>query len=491
MSDEVNKDKEATKGDGKLVIPQDKVSVTEHSIRLGKKQLDYTVTAGTLILKSEDEKEGEKPRASIFYIAYQLKSDKPDKQRPITYSFNGGPGSSSVWLHLGMLGPKRVKMDDEGLPLPPPYELVDNEFTLLEHSDLVFIDPVSTGYSRAVPGQKAEEFHGIREDIESIGDFIAIWTTRNQRWSSPKFVIGESYGTTRAAGLSKYLQERHGMYLNGVMLVSVVLNFGTVEFDPGNDLPYALILPSYAATAWYHGQLSAEMQRAGLEKVLKEAEDFAGHEYTLGLMKGAALTKAERSALLRKLSRLTGLSQQFLDEHHMRVSTQQFCKELRRKEGLTVGRLDSRMTGVEQQAAGDSIERDPSYSAILGPYTASFYDYVRTDLGFEFDVPYEIIKRLKKWSFDEGKYADVSPDLSAAFLLNANLRVYVANGYYDLATPYFATRYTVDHLFLPEKLAERVEMSYFESGHMMYLHLPSLKKLGREVPAFIKRCLAK
>lgn len=469
-------------------VPEDKAVTTEHSLKLGKKTLEYSVTAGTMVLKAEDEKEGEKARASIFYVAYTLKTDTPRAKRPITFSFNGGPGSSSVWLHMGLLGPKRVKMDDEGLPLPPPYELVDNEFTLLEDSDLVFIDPVSTGYSRAVPGQKPEEFHNVKEDVRSVGDFITLFTTRNLRWSSPKFLIGESYGTTRASGLAQYLQERHGLFLNGIMLISAALNFATLEFDDGNDLPYPLLLPTYTATAWYHNKLGPDLQ-GSLSAALKESEAFAAGDYTLGLMKGSALTKTERSKLLKQLSRLTGLSSAYLDDHDLRVTVGEYCKELRRSENITVGRLDSRMTGYEQNPSGSSIVRDPSYSAILGPYTGTFYDYVRGDLGFSFDIPYEIIAHLDKWTWERGRYADVTGNLRNAFLINPNLKVYVANGFYDMATPYFSTEYTVNHLGLPHPLSERLQMSYFEAGHMMYLQMASLRKLGKELPAFIKDCI--
>ena len=481
--------KQETKENNKLPEPQDRIVTTEHSLTIGGKQLDYTVTTGTMILREEDEKTGEKARASIFYVAYSLKTDQPREKRPITYSFNGGPGSSSVWMHLGMLGPKRVKMDAEGMPLPPPYELVDNEYTLLVNTDLVFIDPVSTGYSRAVPGEKAEEFHGVKQDIQSVGDFIVRWTIRNQRWVSPKFLIGESYGTTRASGLSKYLQDRHGLYLNGIILISSVLNFMTLEFDSGNDLPYPLLLPTLTATAWYHKKLDAVLQ-ADLQTALRQAETFAANTYTLALMKGDSLTKSEREAVIKELSRLIGVSENYLDEHNLRLQVQEYCKELRRKDGLTVGRLDSRFTGMESRPAGDAYQRDPSYSAIKGPYTASFYDYVRKDLGFEFDIPYEIIKDLKKWDMDQAKYTDVSPDLRDAFLINPDLRVYVACGYYDMATPYFAAQYTFNHLSLPSQLAERIKFSYFESGHMMYLQLASLERLGKELPAFIaESCL--
>ncbi len=277
--------------------PKDQLVETKHTIILAGQEIRYTVTAGTIILKEEAEKtgdkagesEGEKPKASVFFIAY-TRDDVPDKaQRPLTFSFNGGPGSSSVWLHLGVLGPRRVQMRDDGDLPPPPYRLVDNDFSLLDQTDLVFVDPVSTGFSRAVVGEKAKEFHGFKKDIESVGDFIRLYTTRYGRWTSPKFLIGESYGTTRAAGLSGYLQERHGLYLNGIMLISSILDFSTADFNPGNDLPFIMFLPTYAATAWYHKRLPADLQARDLRALLDEVETFALGDYTLALMRGARL----------------------------------------------------------------------------------------------------------------------------------------------------------------------------------------------------------
>ena len=251
MTEEQEKKEATTKP-----VPEEKTSVTEHSLTINGKTLEYTVTTGTMLLKKEDKDEGEKPQAAIFYVAYTLKTDQSDAERPLTFSFNGGPGSSSVWMHLGLLGPKRTKLDDDGMPYPPPYTLVDNEFTILVETDLVFIDPVSTGFSRPVPGEEAKQFHTDKTDIESVGDFIHLYTTRNNRWISPKFLIGESYGTTRASGLSTYLNDRHGLYLNGIMLISSILNFITARFNEGNDLPFILFLPTYAAIAKYHRKLS-------------------------------------------------------------------------------------------------------------------------------------------------------------------------------------------------------------------------------------------
>ena len=313
MSDKDNNEKKIE--ETKAPEPKDQIVETKHSITLGGQEIKYTVTCGTIVLKEESEKkgdkagesEGEKAKASVFFIAY-TRDDVTDKtKRPLTFSFKGGPGSSSVWLHLGVLGPRRTVMTDLGDLPPQPYQLVDNEYSMLDVTDLVFIDPVSTGFSRPVVGEKAKEFHGFKKDIESVGDFIRLYATRYQRCTSPKFLIGESYGTTRAAGLSGYLQNRHGMFLNGIMLVSSILNFSTARFNPGNDLPHILFLPTYCATAWYHKKLAPELQN-DLQATLHEVEAFALGEYTLGLTKGAALTASERASIVQKLARYTCLS---------------------------------------------------------------------------------------------------------------------------------------------------------------------------------------
>ena len=480
------KDKEEKKD--KKPVPKDQISMTKHTVIIGEKELKYTVTTGTMVMKEEDEEEGVKPKASIFYIAYTLDGVKKSAKRPLTFSFNGGPGSSSVWLHLGVLGPRRVLMDEEGLPLPPPYKLVDNEYSILDKTDLVFIDPVSTGYSRSVPGEKAEEFHNIKKDIESVGDFIRLYTTRSKRWSSPKFLIGESYGTTRAAGLSGYLQERRGMYLNGIMLISSILDFQTARFTPGNDLPHILFLPTYTATAWYHKKLDKDLQK-DLHKTLDEVEEFAMGEYTLALMKGSALPEEERGEIVKKLARYTGLSEEYIEHTNLRVSIQRFVKELRRDEGLTVGRLDSRYTGKDRDDAGEFYEFDPSMAGIWGPYTGTFYQYVRDDLGFESDLPYEIIAPLyMSWKYDEyqNQYVNVAETLRKAINQNPDLKVYIGNGYYDFATPYFATEYTFNHLGLDAERQKNISMGFYEAGHMMYIHMPSLKKLKADLDRFIE-----
>jgi carboxypeptidase C (cathepsin A) len=479
----------------------DQLSITQHQVRIGGQEIRYTATTGTLILKEEVDAQGdgnkdpenEKPKAAIFFTAYTLEKEAatPDaehrQRRPITFSFNGGPGSSSVWLHLGLLGPRRVKLTDEGQMPPPPFELVDNEFSLLDITDLVFIDPVTTGYSRTVSGEDPKQFHDFQKDIESVGDFIRLYTSRYKRWVSPKFLAGESYGTTRAAGLAGYLQERHGMYLNGIMLISSILNFQTARFVPGNDLPYILFLPTYTATAWYHKRLDNELQQ-DLRDTLDEVEAFALGEYNAALMKGDGLPLKERQQVIEKLARYTGLTPNYIEQTNLRVEIMRFTKELLRDERRTTGRLDTRFKGIDRDAAGEAWEFDSSLAAITGPYTATLNDYVRTELEFESDLPYEILtSRVHPWSYDQhqNQFVNVAETLRKAMSINRYMKIFVGNGYYDLATPYFATLYTFDHIDLDESLRDNISMEFYEAGHMMYIHLPSLEKTKSDLADFV------
>src|ERR1700722_17355494 len=464
--------------------PEEKVVQTKHSVRIGGQEIKYTATAGTILLKLEDGT----PKASVFYVAYTKDDVNDASKRPVTFTFNGGPGSASIWLHLGAFGPRRVDMGEAGAVLPAPYKLVDNEYSLLDMTDLVFIDPVSTGYSRAVPGEAPRQFHGIEEDIQSVGDFIRLYATRNKRWTSPKFLAGESYGTTRAAGLSGYLQQRYGMYLNGIILVSTILNFETADFNSGNDLPYILYLPTYTAIAWYHKRLPADLQ-GDLRKAVAESEDFAKGDYSTALMAGDALANAKHVEIVQKLARLTGLSADYIERTNMRVEIERFTKELLRSERRTVGRIDGRFTGIDKDAAGEAPEYDPSIAAIIGPYTATLNDYVRGDLKFDSDLPYEVLTgRVYPWSFKsyENRYVDVGETLRSAMTQNPFLHVFVAKGYYDLATPFFAADYTFDHLGLDPSLRNHLSGAYYESGHMVYAHMPSLAKLKQDSAQFIR-----
>lgn len=479
-------------------FPNDQLTVTQHSVTIDGQAIPYTAITGTLVLKEEAEKhegkresEGEKPKANLFFVAYvrddALRDDPPNPQRPITFSFNGGPGSSSVWMHLGLLGPRRVQMGDVGALNPPPWQWGENEFSLLDESDLVFIDPVGTGFSRAVAGEANNEFYRFQKDIESVGDFIRLFCTRYGRWASPKYLIGESYGTTRAAALSGYLQDRHGLFLNGIIFVSTILNFQTTRFAPGNDLPYALYLPPYAAVAWYHGRAG---QGQSLADWANEARAFAWGEYAAALMRGTLLDQSEEAAIAAKVARFTGLPADLIQRCNLRVDLTTFVNELLRDEGKVVGRLDARFTGYDLGPTGKQINLEPSSLAYNGPYTAALYDYLHRELNYQSDLPYEIMnmKINATWRFAEfeGTYVDVSETLRRIMCSNPHLRVLVCNGYYDLATPFAAAEYTFNHLYLPTELRGNVQMAYYEAGHLMYVHLPSLQQQKQDLAAFVR-----
>jgi carboxypeptidase C (cathepsin A) len=462
--------------------------VTKHSIRAGNRQLDYTVTTGLMPLKN---REGE-TEARVFFMAYTLDNVPNPSTRPLMFSFNGGPGSASVWLHLGALGPKRVRMQDDGMMPAPPYELVDNPETWLTETDLVFIDPVGTGYSRVTKQDQAAKFFSVNGDIESIGEFIRLYLTRHERWRSPLFLVGESYGTTRAAGLSNYLFEK-GIALNGIALVSTVMNFQTIRFNEGNDLTYALIFPSYAATAWYHKKLPLEMQRKPLREVLREAEDFAAGELTVALAKGDRMNGTEKQRMLDRFAALTGLDKTFVDNSDFRVELGSFNKELLRDRKRTTGRLDSRFTGIDREAGGTNPDFDPSMTAIRPPYTAAFNDYVRRDLGFKSDLEYYILGGgIGQWNWNtNNNYAETSTALKTAMAKNPFMKLFVASGYYDMATPYFAAEHTLATMNLDPQLKRNVTVAYYEAGHMMYIEKNSLEKLKKDVTAFVQNAIKK
>lgn len=453
--------------------------VTHHE--LGK--LKYTATTGMLPLNNEF---GE-TEAGIFYVAYTKEGTTDPAKRPLMFSFNGGPGSSSVWLHLGALGPKRVQMKSDGDMPSPPFQLVDNPHSWIEHCDLVFVDPVGTGFSRPAKKDGGKKYWSLDGDIESIGEFIRLYLSRNKRWASPLYLVGESYGTTRAAGLTGSLIGK-GIAFNGILLVSSILNFQTARFNKGNDLPYQLFLPTYTATAWFHKMLPGNRS---LKSVLKEAEEFAGGDYVLALAKGDTLSSKERKAVIAKLSKLTGLGAEYIDSTELRINIHYFCKELLRRQKRTVGRLDSRFKGIDALAATESPQHDPAMTAIMPPYTAMINDYLRRDLGWESDVPYYVFnpgELWKNWSYgDAGQgHPDTSEALRAAMSKNPYMKVFIASGYYDLATPYFATEYTLSHLGLDPTLRANVSTSYYEAGHMMYIDEACLAKFKADVAEFLK-----
>jgi len=461
--------------------------VTHHQITVGGRVLHYTATAGYLPIHND---EGTEVEANIFFVAYTL--DDAAAKRPLMFSFNGGPGSASIWLHLGAIGPRRVKMlPDGGMP-QPPFELVDNQDTWLDQTDLVFIDPVGTGYSRATKKELAKKFFGVKGDISSVAEFIRLYLSRYQRWNAPLFMVGESYGTTRAAGLSGYLVDR-GIALSGVVLVSSVLNFQTLEFTKGNDLPYILYLPSYTSTAWYHKKLPQDLQQRDLASVLTEVQQFAAGPYATALHKGDNLTPQERQTLIDQVARFTGLDRSVVDENDMRLTQWVFCRELLRSQRLMVGRLDSRFTGDDlSRVRSEGVFFDPSMSVIRPPFTATFNNYVHSELGYKTDLEYYVLGGgVTDWDWGSAGdgFPDTSEALRLAFVKNPYMKLFVASGNYDLATPYFATQYTLSHMNLNPQQHAKITLGYYDAGHMMYIKSDALSRLKQEVGGFLTGAL--
>lgn len=473
-------------------VVQPEPVVTEHEATLDGRVLRYRATAGYLTLPTEQGK----PRAHVFHIAYTLlddgKSGAPSPAtRPVTFAFNGGPGSSSVWLHMGAMGPVRVGgLDEEGMQLAPPYHCRENPHTWLPFTDLVFIDPVSTGYSRAAEGESPSQFHGLEEDLRAVAEFIRLWTTRSGRWGSPKYLVGESYGTTRAAGLSLMLLNDHGMALNGIVLVSPVIEFGSIRFHEGNDRPFVGIFPSYALTAGYHKRLPAASQTrfdTDFDGFRREAERFASEELAPALAAGDRLDEAKRKQIIATHARLTGLPEEFVARANLRVTLDAFAKRLMLDDRRTVGRLDSRYVGMDADQIRAGYEHDPSYSAIVPPYTASLYQHLRENLGYTSDLPYEILTgRVHPWSYqgEQNRYANLATRLRDAMHRSPTLRVLVACGYYDLATPYFAAEGVAAQMALDPSVRKNMAFTYYKSGHMMYVRDVDLEKLTRDARAF-------
>jgi carboxypeptidase C (cathepsin A) len=497
IAQEDAKDTKATEtksGDQKpaeTAAPKEQSSTTDHTIRLGGQTIPYRATASTTLLKNEKDE----PTAIIFSVAYARSDVKDLTQRPISFVYNGGPGSASVWLHMGAFGPRRVETPNAESAPPPPYKVDDNANSLLDKTDLVFIDPVGTGYSRAVGKAQNKDFWGIDADVKSIAQFINTYVTRNGRWNSAKFLIGESYGTFRSAALGNYLQSTDGVYLNGIVLISTVLDLGTLSFNPGDDMPYIFYLPSYAATAWYHKIL--ENRPTDLDAFLKEVRQFAATDYASALMKGSKLAEPERTQVVKRLSQYTGLSEDYLRKADLRVNLPQFMAELQRSRGLTTGRLDARFSGPETDLLSEYASYDPLETATTGPFTAAFNNYVRDELKFSEDRKYEVLNeeanRQWEWKHKSGEdygfpgSPNVEGDLQQALVANPHLHVQAENGLFDLATPFFATEYTMDHLKLPENLRSNIELEYYDAGHMMYLRDDSLTKLKTNIASFMDR----
>jgi carboxypeptidase C (cathepsin A) len=456
------------------------VTVSKGTNVVGAETINYTTHTGYLDLRNDTGK----LIAKVFFTYYKKDGAEPSK-RPVCFTFNGGPGSSSVWLHMGGLGPKRVVLQEDGTATAPPYQIIDNKFSWLDKSDMVFIDPVATGFSRPAPGEAAKQFHGFVEDIQSVGSFIRDFLSRYERWGSPKFLAGESYGTTRAAGLSKYLQDNYRIFFNGIFLISPVLNFGTNDYSIGHDLPRALYIPSYTAAAWYHKKLAPALQ-ADLQKALKESEAFALGEYATALIKGGWMSDADKEKMAEKMAYYTGLSKEYCLQNNLRVDENRFYKELRRKDGMTIGRLDARFTGRDFDDAGESVSYDPSFTNIDGPFTSAMNDYFTKDLNFKEERPYNIFGNVRPWNYNnvQNQFLNVAESLRDAMTKNPALKVYVGSGYYDFATPYFTAAYDVEHMFLRPEARKNIKHYFYNAGHMYYINMPDMVQFKKDVDAF-------
>jgi len=464
---------------------EEKAVATQHQVTIQGKTVKYTATAGTMLLKDDKGK----PEATIFYIAYTKDGVKDPASRPITFCFNGGPGSSSVWLHLGVFGPRRVAMTVNGVP-KRPYELIDNEYSLLDQTDLVFIDPVSTGYSRVAEGVDKKKFHSVDGDIESVAEFVRLYTTKNNRWASPKFVAGESYGTARATGLANYMFEENRMELNGIILISSILDFQAYFFAMGNDLPYITFLPTYAAVSWYHKKLGKELS-GNFFQLQKQVKDFAFGEYAAALMKGDGLTDVEKDLIADKLAAFTGLDKEYILKSNLRINSLHFMKKLLSGQDRIVSRFDGRLTGITMNPTASSISYDPTLSALMPAFTAMMNQYLYDDLNWRQDEEYQILLNVWPWGWSKAKnqYLNMNEDLQELMTKNPHFRVFVGSGFFDLATPYSATDYSFSHLPIDPILRGNITMKYYDAGHMMYIHRPSLLKMKKDLDAFINASL--
>ena len=460
---------------------EEKISQTSHSVRLDGRDIKYTATAGTLPIRLDDGKVA----ARMFFVAY-TKDGEDVRTRPVSFLYNGGPGSASIWLHMGSFAPRHVQMGDEGFQPEPPFRLANNEHSLIDATDLVFVDAIDTGFSRVLPGINNAQFHEQEGDIRGFGEFIAEYLKAYSRWPSPKFLIGESYGTIRSAGLSQELQVRHGVELNGIVLVSALMSYQTLSPAPNNDVAYADTIQTYAATAWYHKRLPADLQQKTVRQVVDEARTFAFGDYLQALTRGHTLTDPERAAMAEKLARYTGLSPRFILAANLRVDSARFRKELLRDRRLVVGRLDSRFTAVDADAAGERQEFDPSNTALQGPYVAMFQDYVRNELKWESDLHYPTSGNVRPWGYVQNAYMDKTEALRQTMARNPFLKVFVACGYYDMATVVGGAEFNFTHLAYDRQVTDRVSFGYYEAGHMMYIRPSAHKALKQDVAKFIR-----
>src|SRR5882724_6502328 len=475
---------------GEKCDAKEESSVTDHTIRIGSQTIAYKATASTTLLKND---KGDST-GLLYSVAYTRSDVKDLTQRPVSFLYNGGPGSATMWLHMGAFGPKRAYTIDGSFTPPAPYKLVDNGESLLDKTDLVFIDAMGTGYSHAVCKAEAKDFYGVDEDAEAFAQFIVTYLSRNDRWNSPKFLIGESYGTFRSAVLGNYLQSRDTVHLNGIVLISTVLDLSSITFGPGDDRPFVFYLPSYAATAWYHKVLK---DRPGdVAGFIDEARKYAQGEYASALFKGGELAAGEKAAVAKKLAYFTGLSEEYLLKADLRVNLGQFMAELQRSAGLTTGRIDSRFTGYTYDLLTENAQGDPEGPAVGGAFTALINAYNHDELKFGKDKAYHnTANAFGSWNWvrkDQRRFGfpgapNVEGDLAQAMITNPRLLVQVENGYYDMATPFFATEHTMEHLGLPDALLKNIKEDYYNAGHMMYLHDADRVSLHSQIASFIDR----
>lgn len=474
------KEKEKFKGD--------KLSVTHHVMEVDGKPLRFKAVAGYMDLKDDKLK----LKTRVFYISYEREDVEDHKSWPVTFAFNGGPGAASAWVHFGAMGPKRLKFTEEGVVLPPPYRMEDNDYTWLRFTDLVFFDPTGTGFS--IPGKEEDpvQFYGVKEDIRWAAEFIRKYVSKNSRWLSPKYIAGESYGTYRAAGLADYLQKNHAMDVNGLLMISSAVKYQAFDFESGIDLPYVLAVPSYASVAWYHKRLPPDLQE-NREKTLKEVEKWALEEYSVSLLKGNSLSGDKRREIIKKLARYTTLKPDFIDRCNLRVSTNRFRKKLLEDEKKVLGVYDARLIAHDVDPAGDEIKTDPSLFNVYGGCIAALNDYLKDDLKYENELPYRPLSDEvgEKWNWQSGikdrmGYIDLTDNLAGSISYNPYLRVFFACGYFDLCTPYLSSVYTVDHMNLSDELRKNVVLKMYDAGHMMYVHLPSRIKLFEDLKEFFE-----
>jgi carboxypeptidase C (cathepsin A) len=488
---QAGKKKDKAKPKAEMPEVKDRKASRQFTGKFGRKQVSYTATAATQVFDVGDDK------VSFFYVSY-TQDDADPASRPVMFCFNGGPGSSTVWLNLGLFGPKRMMFDDQGFKVGMQGKLVDNDQSILDVSDVVCIDAMGTGLSRTAKKGKEKRFHHFKKDIEAFSEFIVHYLNRNGRWSSPKYLAGESYGTLRGAGIARELFDKHHVELNGVIFISMILNYQTSAIDrtnmlvhAGNDLPFAVYLPTYAATAWYHKRLPKKNQSKSLRAFLDEVEEFALGGYWTALAQGDRLDAKQRAAIAGKLADYTGLSAEFIDLYNLRIHIMRFCKELMREKRRTVGRIDSRYLGIDRDMAGNNLEVDPSTDAFSGVAASALNHYLRDEIGFETEDVYNIMSSdvWKNWDYEDfkGRYVDTSENFRELLSRSRGTKVLIANGYYDLATPHFATEYTMSHMGLDPDVRPNIRLTYYEAGHMMYVHKASREQLATDLREFVQQ----